>query len=133
MKSDEVFKKIKSRFCAFYKFQSLDPSSKQCHYFIQSLILPILLYNSELWFYSCTAGDRHLLLRLFERANFTSYIIHQRVVHTAENFYNDQDHILNPCYTRGRRSFISAKSRTTRYRDSFIPTSIRFLNEPSAS
>ena len=36
-------------------------------------------------------------------------------------------------YTRGRRSFICAKSRTTRYCDSFIPTSIRFLNEPSAT
>ena len=61
-----------------------------------------MLYNSELWFYSCTAGERPFCLRPFERANFnsdTEDIIHQRVVHTAENFYDDQDHILNPCYT----------------------------------
>ena len=54
-----------------------------------------MLDNSELWFYSCTAEDRHLLLRPFKRANFSSDIediINQRVVHTAENFYNDQDH-----------------------------------------
>ena len=119
------------KFYGFCKFlQSFAPSSKQCHYFIKSLILPILLYNSELWFYSCTAGDRHLLLRPFTRANFNSDIediIHQRVGHTTENFYNDQDHILNLCYTKGSRS------TTTRYRDSFVPTSIGFLNKPSAT
>ena len=133
--SDEIYKKIKSRFYAFYKFKSFDPSLKQCHYFIQSLILPILLYNSELWFYSCTEGERKSLLRPFDRAKFfcdIEDIVHKRVVQTAETFYQDQDHVLNPCYTKGRRSFISAKSRTSRYRDSFIPTSIRFLNEPSA-
>ena len=133
--SDEIYKKIKSRFYAFYKFKSFDPSLKQCHYFIQSLILPILLYNSELWFYSCTEGERKSLLRPFDRAKFfcdIEDIVLKRVVQTAETFYQDQDHVLNPCYTKGRRSFISAKSRTSRYRDSFIPTSIRFLNEPSA-
>ena len=69
-----------------------------------------MLYNSELWFYFCTAGERPFCLRPFERANFnsdTEDIIHQRVLHTAEN--DDQDQILNPCYTRGR-SFIRAKS-----------------------
>ena len=38
-----------------------------------------------------------------ESANFvsdTENIIHQRVVHTAENFYNNHDRILDPCYTR---------------------------------
>ena len=88
-------------------------------------ILLIPFYNSELWFYSCTAGDRSLILRPFERANFTSDIediFHQRAVHTAENSHKDQDHFLNHCCTRGRRSFVSAKSRTTIYRDSFIPT-----------
>ena len=43
------FLKIKSRFYAFYRFESFDPSSKQCHnFFFQSLILSILHYNSEL-------------------------------------------------------------------------------------
>ena len=61
-------------------------------------------FTSQLWFYSSTAGYRHLLLKPFERANSDSDIediIHPRVVHTAEDFYDDQDHILNPCYTRG--------------------------------
>ena len=43
-------------------------------------------------------GDRHLFLRPFTRANFNSdieEIIHQQVVPTTEEFYNDQDHILN--------------------------------------
>ena len=35
-----------------------------------------------------------------ESANFvsdTENIIHQRVVHTAENFYNNHDRIFYPC------------------------------------
>ena len=129
--SEEVFKNIKSRFNAFSKFKSFNPSSTQCAHFIQSLILPVLLYNSELWFYSCTDGERTMLLSYFERANFDCDIhsvVRQRVLKTAEKFSNDPEHILNHCYKRGRRSFISAKSKTTRFCDSFIPTSIRFLN-----
>ena len=129
--SEEIFKNIKSRFNAFSKFKSFNPSATQCNHFIQSLILPVLLYNSELWFYSCTDGERTMLLSYFERANFDCDIhsvVRKRVLKTAEKFFNDPEHILNHCYKRGRRSFISAKSKTTRFCDSFILTSIRFLN-----
>ena len=33
--------------------------------YIQSLTLPVLLNNSELWFYSCTDGERTTLTVIF--------------------------------------------------------------------
>ena len=39
--SEEIFKNIKSRFNAFSKFKSFNPSATQCNHFIQSLILPV--------------------------------------------------------------------------------------------
>ena len=52
----------------------------------------------------------------------------KQVLKTAEKIFNDPEHILNLCYKRGKQSFVSAKSKTTRFCDIFIPTSIRFLN-----
>ena len=90
---------------------------------------------SELWFYSYTDGERTMLLSYFERAYFycdIHSVVRQRVLKTVEKFSKDPEHILNHfycyCYKRGRQSFISAKSKTTRFCDSFTPTSIRFLN-----
>ena len=47
-------------------------------------------------------------------ANFVSGIediIHQRVVHTAENFYNNHDRILDPCYTWGVEDLLLVPNR----------------------
>ena len=52
---------------------------------------------SELWFYSCTDGERTMLLSYFERANFDCDIhsvVRKRVLKTAEKIFNDPEHIL---------------------------------------
>ena len=59
--SDTIYKKIKSRFYVFSKFRSFYPTDAQCFSFIQSLVLPFLLYNSEMWFHSCAEGERSML------------------------------------------------------------------------
>ena len=116
--SEEIFKNIKSRFNAYSKFKSFNTSATQCNHFIQSLILPVLLYNSVLWFYSYTDGERTMLLSYFEGVNFDCDIpsvVCKRVLETAEKLSNDPEHSLNHCYKLGRRSFISPKSKTTRF------------------
>ena len=70
MNPDEIFDKVKSRFYVFHRFKAFGPPLKQCPYFIKSLIFPVLLYNSKLWFYSSTEGDRHLILSPFKPASF---------------------------------------------------------------
>ena len=134
--SDSLYKKIKSRFYAFSKFKSFNPSEDQCFKFIQSLVLPILLYNSEMFFNSCTEGERSMLLKPFERNAFNCDIrslIDDRIFSTAVKFYTDSEHVLNHCYQSNRKYFTSAKCRTTRFLNSFIPYSIRLLNERAFS
>ena len=70
MDSDSFFLK-QLRLYAFDKFKCCDLTSKQCHYFIQLLILPILLYDSELRDDSCTAD---LFTKSFELVNYASDI-----------------------------------------------------------
>ena len=134
--SDKLYKKIKSRFYAFSKFKSFNPSNEQCFNFIQSLVLPILLYNSEMWFYSCTESERSMLLKPFRRNDFNCDIrslIDDRIFSSAVTFYSDQDHVLNPCYVSNRKYFTSAKCRITRFLNSFVPYSIRLLNDRAFS
>ena len=119
-------------FYAFSKFKSFNPSEDQCFKFIQFLVLPILLYKSEMFFNSCTEGERCMLLKPFERNAFNSDIrslIDDRIFSTAVKFYNDSEHVLNHCYQSGRKYFTSAKCRTTLFLNSFIPYSICLLNE----
>ena len=130
--SDSLYKKIKSRFYAFSKFKSFNPSEDQCFKFIQSLVLPILLYNSEMFFNSCTEGERSMLLKPFERNAFNCDIrslIDDRIFSTAVKFYTDSEHVLNHCYQSSRKYFTSAKCRTTQFLNSFIPYSFCLLNE----
>ena len=128
--SDYIFRKLKSRFYAFSKFKTFSPSSHQSEHFVQSLILPILLYNSEIWFNSCTIKERNMLLAPFSKTYNCdiSQLICDRIFSTAISFYNDKNHIFNEHYVPGRRNFLSMKCRTTRFLNSFMPFSIRLLN-----
>jgi len=50
----------------------------------------MLLYNSELWYHSCTQEERDTLLCLFGKAQFNRDIpelIEQRIFNKAVNFY----------------------------------------------
>ena len=130
--SDSLYKKLKSRFYAFSKFESFKASIKQCHHFIQTLILPMLLYNYELWYRSCTQEECDMLLCRFSKAKFDRDIhelIEQRIFNTAVNFYKDSSHILNRHYFSKRNIFICWRTKTARTSNSFIPLSTRILNK----
>ena len=129
--TDSVCSKLKQRFYAFYKFCSFKPNCTQRQYFIRSLILPILTYNSELWFYSCTSDERKRLQVLFKRSNFninTEEHILDCIFKFASHIFQDDTHSLNEFYVKGRRSFISVRCRTSRFKDSFLPFSVRLLS-----
>ena len=131
--TDYIYSKLKSRFYAFYKFKSFKPSHSQQVNFIKILVLPILLYNAEIWFFSASKIEVNKLVRLFKSWNSESFYISEmvkgRMIRLATKIRNDERHVLKDCYVLSRRCFISAKCRCDRYLNSFIPTSIRFLNE----
>ena len=115
--SDSLYKKLESHFYAFSKFESFKPSIKLCDHLMQTLILPVLLYNSKLWYHSCTQEECDMLLCLFSKAKFNCDIpelIEQRIFNTAVNFYNDSSHILIRHYFSKRTFLICCRTKTAR-------------------
>ena len=134
--TDCVNSKLRSRFYAFSKFKLFNPTVSQKEHFIKTLIFPILTYNIELWYFSSSINDRAKLLKLFDRNNFYTDMDHfvaDRIHKLASNFVEWDDHVLNACYTCPRTQYLLPKIRTNRFLESFIPTSIKVLNNRAIS
>ena len=132
--TEVLYSKIKSRFYAFSKFKDFKPTSCQKQYFIQSLIVPILFYNIELWFYSCTKGERQRLCKNFEKNGYFLDLVNQvntRIEKTARIFISCDTHILNECYELMRSFYRMPKTRTEIFLKSLIPTIIQISNSDS--
>ena len=130
--SEVLYNKIRMRFYAFSKFKDFRPTSGQKEYFIQTLLVPILMYNIELWFYSCTKGERQKLCRPFTRNHYCLDILNRvnsSITKTAFNFIKCDNHILNSCYLVPRTLYLMPRTRTERFLNSIIPESIQILND----
>ena len=93
-----------------------------------------MFYNIELWFYSCTKGERQRLCKNFEKNGYFLDLVNQvntRIEKTARIFISCDTHILNECYELMRSFYRMPKTRTERFLNSFIPTSIQILNSDS--
>ena len=54
-------------------------------------MLPLLLYNSEMWFYFCTEFERSILLKHFQANDFHCHLrtsIDDRMFSSAEMFHS---------------------------------------------
>ena len=112
--TDSIFRKLKSRFYAFYKkLTSFSPSSYQSENFVQSLILPILLYNSEILFNSCTVIEQYVTGFFFKNL-WLWFFRCDRIFSTAISFCNDKNHTINEHHVPGMRKNLSMKCRTLR-------------------
>ena len=99
--------------------------------FIETLILPVLTYNIELWFYSATQAERDKLLKNFFRNGYVfdcNSLVDEKIFSTASNIIESDNHILNECYQSNRKFYRLPNIRCTRFSTSFIPKSINILN-----
>ena len=129
--TDNVYSKLRQRFFAFSKFKHFKPNSAQRVNFIETLILPVLTYNIELWFYSATQAERDKLLKNFFRNGYVfdcNSLVDEKIFSTASNIIESDNHILNECYQSNRKFYRLPKIRCTRFSTSFIPKSINILN-----
>lgn len=124
--------KLKQRFYSFYHFCSFNPSPSQRKFYIQSLILPLVMYNCELWFYQCSQTSQNYAKRYFSKYGFDiNALVEHRIMDYANNIMKDSSHFLNPNFIVLPRSlrYRSFKSKTSRMLNSFMPVSIRLLNQ----
>ena len=95
---------------------------------MKTLIFPVLTYNIELWYFSATVNDRKRLLKHFNRNNFSvdveSFVV-ERIHSVASNYASWDDHILKGCYSCPRSQYLLPRIGTSRFLNSFIPTSIK--------
>ena len=115
----------------FLSFKHFKPNAYQRDHFNKTLNFPVFTYNIELWYFSATVNDRKRLLKQFNRNKFSvdveSFVV-ERIHSIASNYASWDDHILNECYSCPRSQYLSLRIRTSRFSNSFIPTSIKFLN-----
>ena len=129
--TDYIYGKVKKRFYAFSRFKHFRPSIKQKHHFIQSLIQPVLTYNIELWYNGATDKQKDKLQEPFIRNDYffdTKFYVQNSVLKLANNFIYDSHHILHDCYKTNRKFYIMPKTKTNRFLTSFVPFSIKLLN-----
>ena len=129
--TEYVYSKPKKRFYAFSRFKYFKPNQYQQHNFIQSLIQPIFTYNIELWYTGATERQKNMLLSPFLKNSYIFYadcFVDMSIFNLAQHFIADDRHILRNCYKSNRKYFIMPKTRTSRFLCSFVPFSIRLLN-----
>ena len=68
--TDNFYSKLRKCFLAFSKFKHFEPNSAQRVNSIKTLILPVLLYNIELWFYSAIQTECDKLSKNLSRNGY---------------------------------------------------------------
>ena len=107
--------------------------------FYASTIESVLLYGSLVWGGSCSNEDRRKLLRVTRNCEKVisatldpwSQPWEKRTVKKAREIFNELSHPLNSQYQLlpSQRRLRLPASRTSRFKKSFIPNSISFLNK----
>ena len=106
---------------------SSSPTVQQNQHFLRSLVLPVFMCNSVIWFNSCTQDKRDVFVTFCSKLGFSSDItllVKNAILHHAGHIIAEKTQILNSCYVMGRRSNLSVPCKTNRSRDSCIPFSI---------
>ena len=126
---NELIKKINKRMYFLRKLKSFKLNNEVLYIFYCSILGSVITFGISCWGSSITAGDR-------KRLNSTNKISRQNNEQRGSKYrdpkkYNsilkDNDHPLNCNFITSMRSnrIIQPKSRTERYRLSFIPTAVR--------
>ena len=110
-------------------FISFGANESQKLHFIKSLLLPIFMYNAEIWFCSRTNAEKDKFNEFFSNIGFYDNLqdkLHECILKFSNHITSDDRHVLNSYFVPGRRSqYISMKCKTNRLRDSFLPFSLR--------
>ena len=104
----------------------------------RSVVESIMTYDSVVWYNSARKKDQGKLktivkqaAKIIDRPMDLDDVCRNRAVETAVKLSRDSSHPLNGNYVRLRsgKRWQSKKSRTSRYLNSYVPYSIRLLNE----
>jgi len=137
--TNSVFKKVNARLYFARKLHKLRVDKNILELFYVSIIQSVLSFSIVCWFGNCSAESKGRLTRVIKTCNklgvnTTSLedLYKKSAILRCGIILKDDTHPLNRSYNllpSGKR-YRSAKSRTARYSNSFVPSSIRLINDP---
>ena len=119
------------------KLKSFRLNNEVLYTFYCSILGSVITFGISCWDSSITAGDRKRLNSTIKKAGKImnrevpniEFLFHTACLNKYNSILKDNDHPLNCNFITSMRSnrIIQPKSRTERYRLSFIPTAVRLL------
>ena len=134
---DNVYKKINQRVYFVRQLHRLNIDTKIMELFYNAIIQSVISFSITCWYGNCTQDSKHKIMKVINTSrklginNFSLdqiYVTFSKI--RCNTIIKDSQHPLNNSYQllpSGRR-FQSLKCRTSRYSNSFLPSSIRILN-----
>ena len=139
--SNSVLKKTQSRLFHLRKLRSFDISRSLLNVFYQGILASVLFYAVLGWGGSITAMDKSRINKAIKKAgsivglplDSLETIIAKRTRSKLNSILSFEDHPLYNIFHALRSSFSNRfrmpSCSTERYRKSFVPTAVKFLNE----
>ena len=134
-----IYKKVCSRVYFIRQLRKLNVDRNILDLFYSSIIASVMSFSISCWFGNSSAvSQRHLnrtittCTKLGVSVTKSLYELYKKSAEQrCEAILKDNDHPLKCKYTRMRsdRRWRSIKCRTARYNLSFVPASVRLLNE----
>ena len=130
--------KCNQRLYYLRKMKQFHVNERILYLFYTSVIQSTITHDSIVWFHSAKQKETDKLRKVVKRASKImkrevdlDEICQEKVFLKAESIVGDESHPLRRNYTllRSGRRWQSVRARTTRYSNSFLPYSIRLLNE----
>ena len=136
---DSVCGKLNSRLFFLKKLKSFDLTDKVIRHFYRSIVESIVTFGISCWGGSITTGDRLKIDRIIKRAEILVGMTLKSQITLYEEFsiskvrkiIEDQNHPLLSEFQISQRSgkCLSCKTRTERFKKSFIPAISRRLSQ----
>ena len=135
---DSIYKKVNSRMFFVRKLCNFNVSNKIMDLFYSSILQSVFSFAICCWYGNSTLESKGKISKVIKKCsrlnvkNTKSLLeIYKRAITQRSNvIINDPSHPLHSCYEMlpsGRR-WRSVQGRTSRYRESYILSSIRILN-----
>jgi hypothetical protein len=136
---DVIYKKVSSRLYFVRKLRNLNIDSTIMNLFYTSIVQSVMSFAIICWFGNCSVESKYKLTRAIkickklgvQNAMPLEDIFNKCTLQRCKVIVNDEMHPLHACYNMlpsGRR-WRSVKARTSHYSKSFVPSSIRLLND----
>ena len=141
--NQSLYTKIHQRLFYLRKLQKFNIDKTIIKLFYTATVGSLITFAITCWYGNTSTSHKHRLNRLINKASRTTKtqlpsleeLFHGRCLTTIAKILQDNSHPLHNSYAISRRSgrLISVKTRTERYKNSFVPLSVRIFQRNSSS